>query len=137
MAELPKQPNASPFISPRTAAGSWAAVTGVHSTVAYPPSSPHPPSSPSPLPLLHHQQLTVSLQTRQRQPGANSFLLPQFLCSSSDGREWPEGLPGTAARRKGEKHLSSGTKVELFFPGWEMELLGVGLPKSWCRLKGR
>lgn len=78
------------------------------------PSSPHPSS---PLPLLHHQQLVVSLQTRQEQPAANSFLLRRFLCSSFGGTEWPEGLPGTAARRKGEKDLSSGTKVGLCFPG--------------------
>lgn len=79
---------------------------------------PHPPApSPPPLPLLHHQQLTVSLQTRQQQPAANSFLLPQFLCSSFGGRQWPEGLAGTAARRKSEKELSSGTKVGLCFPG--------------------
>lgn len=79
--------------------------------------SPHPPSSPPPLPLLHHQQLTVSLLTRQQQYAARSFLLSQLLYSSFGGREWPEGLPGTAARRKGERDLSSGTKVGLFFPG--------------------
>lgn len=120
MAELPKQPNTSPFISPQTAAGSWAAETGAHSAAATSScsffSSPSFCSSSS-FPSSSLPALTVNLQTRQQQPAANSFRPKQFLCSSFGGREWPEGLPGTAARRKGKKDLSSGTKVGLCFPG--------------------
>lgn len=89
------------------------------------------PSPSSPPPLLHWQQSTACFQTGQQQPTANLLLLSQFLCSSFGGRERPEGSVGTAARRKGKREPSGMAKVGLCSPGWEMELLGVGLPKSW------
>lgn len=126
--ELPKEPNAFSFTSSPHAAGSRAAATGALAAAAASSSSS---SSSSSLPAINRESPNRTATTHSRPSPPSPISLQQL-------RWWgaTAGLGGHRCREEERKGAVKSGEGGFCSPDWEMELLGGGLPKSWCRPSG-